>query len=446
MSCFALPATLLKEAFREFLRIRSVSAEGPQGAYAEAAKWVSDYARDQAGLTSIKTVEYSAGKPVVLMEWPGSEPDLPCVLLNSHYDVVPAMPEHWDTDPFAAVVADEAGGGRIYGRGTQDMKCVCVQYLVAIARLRRSGFQPTRTVHLSFVPDEEIGGADGISLLLASEEWKALGPVGIALDEGLANPRNAFTVFYGERTPWWLLVKAEGPTGHGSRFIKDTAVQKLMAVCDKALAFRKEQEDALGHTGGCSHARAKKLGDVTTLNLTMLKAGVAMAGGGDGGGAEAATKHERYALNVIPTEARAGFDVRIDPNTPTEDFKARLAGWCKEEGVTWEMADWTTPLHEHYLTSVDREVNPWWGVFLDTMKDVGVEIEPEIFPASTDSRYLRELGIPALGFSPMRNTPILLHDHNEYIAQDVFMDGIEVYERLITALASAERLPTEGKP
>ncbi|CAN0564559.1 unnamed protein product, partial [Ectocarpus sp. 12 AP-2014] len=144
------------EAFREFLRIRSVSAEGPQGAYAEAAKWVSDYARDQAGLTSIKTVEYSAGKPVVLMEWPGSEPDLPCVLLNSHYDVVPAMPEHWDTDPFAAVVADEAGGGRIYGRGTQDMKCVCVQYLVAIARLRRSGFQPTRTVHLSFVPDEEI--------------------------------------------------------------------------------------------------------------------------------------------------------------------------------------------------------------------------------------------------------------------------------------------------
>ncbi|CAM9895715.1 unnamed protein product [Pylaiella littoralis] len=436
------------EAFREFLRIRSISAEGPQGAYKEAAKWISDYARDQAGLSSITTVEYETGKPVVLIEWPGSKPDLPCVLLNSHYDVVPAMPEHWDTDPFAAVI-DEANG-RIYGRGTQDMKCVCVQYLVAISRLRRSGFVPTRTVHLSFVPDEEIGGADGINLLLASVEWKALQPVGVALDEGLANPKNAFTVFYGERTPWWLLVKAEGPTGHGSRFIKDTAVQKLMAVCDKALAFRKEQEDALGHSGGCSHARAKKLGDVTTLNLTMLKAGVAMAGGGGSGKSEdkpegqaTATKHERYALNVIPTEARAGFDVRIDPNTPTEDFKARLAEWCKEEGVTWEMADWTTPLHDHYLTSVDRDENPWWGVFLDTMKDAGVEIEPDIFPASTDSRYLRELGIPALGFSPMRNTPILLHDHNEYIDQSVFADGIRVYERLIAALASAERLPTE---
>ncbi|CAM9558218.1 unnamed protein product [Laminaria digitata] len=384
------------------------------------------------------------------MEWPGSQPDLPCVLLNSHYDVVPAMLEHWDTDPFGAV-KDEADG-RIYGRGTQDMKCVCVQYLVAILRLRRAGFVPTRTVHLSFVPDEEIGGADGINLLLASEEWKALHPVGVALDEGLANPKDAFTVFYGERTPWWLMIKAEGPTGHGSRFIKSTAVEKLMAVCDKALAFRAEQEAALGHSGGCSHARAKKLGDVTTLNLTMLKAGVAMAGGGgdeggDGGQSNGGNgkkrRHDRYALNVIPTEARAGFDVRISPQTPTEEFRARLAGWCREEGVTWEIADWTTPLNEHYLTSMDREENPWWGVFLDTMKDVGVEVEPEIFPASTDSRFLRELGIPALGFSPMRNTPILLHDHNEYIDAGVFVEGIAVYERLITALASAERLPKE---
>lgn len=206
---------MLQESFREFLRIRSISADGPEGAYHEAAKWISDYAREQVGLTSITTFEYAKGKPVVLIEWPGSKPDLPSVLLNSHYDVVPAMPEHWDTDPFSAT-KDEANG-RIYGRGTQDMKCVCIQYLVAISRLRRSGFVPTRTVHLSFVPDEEIGGADGICLLLASEEWKALLPVGVALDEGLANPKNAFTVFYGERTPWWLLVKAEGPTGHGSR-------------------------------------------------------------------------------------------------------------------------------------------------------------------------------------------------------------------------------------
>ena len=77
------------------------------------------------------------------------------------------------------------------------------------------------------------------------------------------------------------------------------------------------------------------------------------------------------------------------------------------------------------------------------MKDVGVEVEPEIFPAATDSCFFRELGIPALGFSPMRNTPVLLHDHNEYIDEGVFIEGISVYERLIAALASAEHMPTE---
>lgn len=77
------------------------------------------------------------------------------------------------------------------------------------------------------------------------------------------------------------------------------------------------------------------------------------------------------------------------------------------------------------------------------MKGVGINIEPEIFPAGTDSRFIRQLGIPALGFSPMRNTPILLHDHNEYIDQDVFLVGVGIYERLITALASADQFPTE---
>ena len=48
-----------------------------------------------------------------------------------------------------------------------------------------------------------------MGLLLNSPEFAALGPVAFALDEGLANPRDAFTVFYGERTPWWLLIRAE---------------------------------------------------------------------------------------------------------------------------------------------------------------------------------------------------------------------------------------------
>ena len=52
---------------------------------------------------------------------------------------------------------------------------------------------------------------------------------------------------------------------------------------------------------GCAHCEAKKLGDVTTLNLTMLEAGVS----GNGG--------TTFSLNVIPTTAKAGFDIRVPP-------------------------------------------------------------------------------------------------------------------------------------
>jgi hypothetical protein len=47
---------------------------------------------------------------------------------------------------------------QIYGRGAQDMKCVCVQYIEAIRKLHSidPSFRPMRTIYLTFVPDEEV--------------------------------------------------------------------------------------------------------------------------------------------------------------------------------------------------------------------------------------------------------------------------------------------------
>jgi aminoacylase len=67
------------------------------------------------------------------------------------------------------------------------------------------------------------------------------------------------------------------------------------------------------------------------------------------------------------------------------------------------------------VTKTDSS-NPWWGLLENAVQEAGGKLgKPEIFPASTDARYFRKLGLPAIGFSPMANTPILLHDHNEVI-------------------------------
>ncbi len=83
-----------------------------------------------------------------------------------------------------------------------------------------------------------------------------------------------------------------------------------------------------------------------------------------------------------------------------------------------------------------------------------MKLEKEIFPAATDSRVIRpvsdiimshndtvyppQLGIPALGFSAINHTPILLHDHNEFLNERVFLRGISIYEDLISNLASVD--------
>lgn len=65
------------------------------------------------------------------------------------------------------------------------------------------------------------------------------------------------------------------------------------------------------------------------------------------------------------------------------------------------------------LTASDSS-NPWWALLEGAIKKANGKVgKPEIFPASTDARYFRLRGVPAIGFSPMANTPILLHDHNE---------------------------------
>ena len=77
-------------------------------------------------------------------------------------------------------------------------------------------------------------------------------------------------------------------------------------------------------------------------------------------------------------------------------------------------------------------------------KATGARVEREIFPAGTDSQFLRAVGIPAVGFSPLPGTPILLHEHNEALSVQTFLDGIATYVQVIEALAGAERQPAEG--
>ena len=88
------------------------------------------------------------------------------------------------------------------------------------------------------------------------------------------------------------------------------------------------------------------------------------------------------------------------------------------------------------LTPMDESRNPWWKAIKKASENIGASLEVEIFPAGTDSRFLRQVGIPALGISPMRNTEVLLHDHNEFLNENVLLDGIKWYEAILQEIGN----------
>src|SRR3569833_3190289 len=72
-------------------------------------------------------------------------------VLSGHTDVVPVDGQPWSTDPWTVVEKD----GRLYGRGTCDMKGFLALALAAVPDIIAAG--PRKPVHLAFSYDEEIG-------------------------------------------------------------------------------------------------------------------------------------------------------------------------------------------------------------------------------------------------------------------------------------------------
>jgi len=385
--------------FREYVKIETVQ---PKPDYVSCTNFLRKQA-EAVGL-QFQVVECVAGLPICIMTWEGTEPALPSVMLNSHTDVVPVFPEYWTYPPFSAHKDEK---GNIYGRGTQDMKCVGIQHLEAVRRLKEAGKRLKRTVHLTFVPEEEIGGAEGMGLFIDTDFFKNMN-VGFGLDEGIAVPDDILPVYFGERSQLWLRITCPGSPGHGSRFVENNAAIKAQYMMNKLLEFRSSEKARLE---GDSNLQ---LGDVTTVNLNIINGGV--------------------QANVVPDKFELTFDIRVTPKISVPELEARIKGWMAEAGEGVELEYIQRHVNEQ-ITSTSPD-DPWFSALSAGFKKHNLKTRTEIFPAGTDSRYLRKAGIPAIGFSPMPNTPTLLHDHDEFLNEDIFLRGIDIFEDLITNVAS----------
>jgi len=131
----------------------------------------------------------------------------PAIHLNGHFDVVPAG-LGWTRDPFGGEIAD----GRLYGRGSCDMKAGLAAAVFAVEAIRRAGIKTTAPVEMSGTVDEESGGFAGVAWLAENRLLSRERTRAVIIPE----PFGVDRVCIGHRGVYWFEVIAEGRIAHGS--------------------------------------------------------------------------------------------------------------------------------------------------------------------------------------------------------------------------------------
>jgi aminoacylase len=196
------------------------------------------------------------------------------------------------------------------------------------------------------------------------------------------------------------------------------AISKISKVISKFENFRHSEEKRLelGVKLVDGKERPLELGDVTTININLINGGV--------------------QFNVVPDNMELGIDIRVTPFVDFPKFKKEIEDWITQSGCEFEYYQF----FESALLTPLNDDNLLWQIIKKVCEKKDIALYPEIFPAATDSRFLREIGIPAIGISPIKNTPILLHDHNEFLNEKVYLEGIEWYKEVILEIANDDSI------
>jgi len=145
-----------------------------------------------------------------------------CVHFNSHHDVV-EVGNGWTFDPFAATLRD----GKIYGRGTCDMKGGLAASIIAAEAFMATHPAYCGAIEISATADEESGGFGGVAYLAEKGYFTPQRVQHVIIPE----PLNKDRICLGHRGVWWAEIETKGRIAHGSMpFLGDCAVRHMGAV------------------------------------------------------------------------------------------------------------------------------------------------------------------------------------------------------------------------
>jgi acetylornithine deacetylase/succinyl-diaminopimelate desuccinylase family protein len=384
-----------KELVDLTIQLVQIPTENPPGNEKRAAQFLKPFLSKMG--FKIKTILSPKGRWNLLAEkrWGKGGRRL---IFNGHLDVVPAgNPCQWKYPPFQGKLRK----GKIYGRGSSDMKSGIASFIHALSTIERSKIPLHQgAVLLHLVSDEESHGHQGMGFLTQRE--------GIRGDAALVGEPTDLQPVIAQKGALWLRILTIGKSAHGSRpHLGVNAIEKMTKLIERLRILPLEKEHPL-------------LGK-PTLNIGTIQGG---------------TK-----VNVVPE----GCEIEVDRRMLPGEKKDEVLGEIKKMLYGLQSQD---PFFQYRMEEIDfaepSEVDPD-----EEIVTIGVEAIENVtgrrpmlrgFSGFTDSRfYVNQCHIPTLIFGP--GGVDQSHTTDESVEVDALVHAAHIYAMILMDYLSKKDEP-----
>ena len=320
------------------------------------------------------------------------------VVLSGHTDVVPVEGQPWDSDPFTVTERD----GRLYGRGTCDMKSFSACALALVPEMVMAGL--ARPIHFALSYDEEVGCVGAPSMIAE-------------LVERLPAPR---AVIVGEPSGMRLVNAHKGisgfetvVTGHEAHSSQTHRGVSAVMTAARLIHFI----DALARE--CAARPDPQSGfspPYTTIHVGVVNGGT--------------------AANIISRECRFVWDLRNMPDEDPQVFVDRFEAYCRDEVLPEmrEVASTTDIVTTPRFSSPGLRAEP--GSAADELvRKITGDNDTGVVSYGTEAGQFQEAGFPTIVCGP--GSIDQAHQPNEYIEKSQVDLCMTVLRRLIDLQAAA---------
>jgi acetylornithine deacetylase len=327
------------------------------------------------------------------------------LFLTGHVDVVNADPEEedWDHDPWAAVVED----GKVYGRGSADMKAGLAAMVQAVRSIQLAGFRLKGDVLFGSVVDEETGSMGMLSLV----------DRGYRADAGIMPEPTDLQLGLLCRGIIWGRITARGRSGHievsqpsaesGGAVDAIDYGKKILAVIDDINADWKSRPDK----------RHPLVPSPCQVNVSMVRAGQ-----------HPSSYAEECTITVdiqyLPAERDEYGLGGLVQREVEERINAIVAGdrWLQEHPIEF---DW-------FVCSDCSEVepdHPFARLCAERVARLGLDATFVGSEYHTDMSLLTNSGTPTVNFGP--GAPHIAHRTNEHVSIEQYVAATKAIAHIL---------------